>query len=235
MDYIDRAGWGARLPKYVNAIQSPVEGIFIHYRGPGGAPADEAAALRQDQNYHMDVKGWSDIAYSWAVGNSGRIYRLRGWGIRGGHTAGWNDRSHAVLWIGGDDGTPSEAALDSIAIVVNESRQRYRGFCQGHRDVNPTSCPGDKLYAQLKAGRFDRVPVPDVEEEDDMPEPKILLRSVDANGASHIWLTQGITKVHVPSMKHVDILRFLGVKDATQGDSTKLLETLGTLPNGNAL
>jgi hypothetical protein len=30
----------------------------------------------------------------------------------------------------------------------------------------------------------------------------------------------------------MDVLRFIGVEDKTGPDSTKLLETLGTLPNG---
>lgn len=226
MNYVSRAGWGARPPKYVNQITQPVEGIFVHYRGPGGAPSDEKAALRQDQAYHMDVKGWSDIAYSWAVGNTGTIYELRGWGVRGGHTADWNNRSHAVLWIGGDEGTPSSAALDSIATVRAEHRARYGGWVKGHRDVNPTSCPGDRLYAHLRAGRFDSAPIPPPED-DDMPEPKVLLR-----GGPHIYLCQGITKVHVPSPEHHKLLQFIGVQDKTEADSTKLLETLGTLPSG---
>ena len=236
MDYVTRAEWGARRPKYVNKITSPVEGIFVHYRGPGGAPVGfdaEAQALRNDQSFHMDTRGWSDIAYSWAVGNSGLIYELRGWDVRGGHTAGWNNRSHAVLWIGGDEGVPSDAALNSITTVVTEHRRRYGGFVKGHRDVNSTSCPGDLLYAALKAGRFTSVPEP--EPEDDMAQPQFLLRSVDTAGHSHIWLVQGNVKVHVPSGDHVTLLRFLGVTDSTEADSTKLLETLGTLPNGVAL
>lgn len=81
----------------------------------------------------------------------------------------------------------------------------------------------DLLLAACRAA-FDPTPP----EEPAMQEPKYLMRS--SNGK--IWLVSGISKVHVPSPAHVDVLRFVGVEDKTQADSTKLLETLGTLPNG---
>jgi peptidoglycan hydrolase-like protein with peptidoglycan-binding domain len=154
--WIPRSEWGARPPKQVNTF-SKSEGIFVHYIGPGGAPSGmeaEKAALRTAQKYHMDTKGWADIAYSFAVGNSGAIYDLRGWGVAGGHTQGWNTKSHAVFWIGGDEGIPSDAAFTSLNTVINEHNRRYPGgFVKGHGDVNATSCPGIHLKNWIKNGR----------------------------------------------------------------------------------
>ena len=171
MDIITRAEWGARPPKYVNDI-SLSDGIFVHYTVTPTAP--EAQIVRNVQAYHMDTKGWSDIAYSFLVGQSGGIYEGRGWGRAGGHTQGYNSTSHAVCWIGNEE-TPTDAALESINAVIEEHNRRYgRGFVLPHRAVNSTSCPGDKLAAWLDAGRplvmgeTAATPEPPEEEEDDM-------------------------------------------------------------------
>lgn len=101
----------------------------------------------------------------------------------------------------------------------------HHGDVQSDRDdaweVHPQK---PKLQALLLTYIFDVLDNP----EDEVPEPKLLLR--DKNGK--VWLTQGISKVHVPSPAHADLLRYIGVKDNTGPDSTQLLETLGTLPNG---
>lgn len=216
-------------------MTSAPQGTFIHYRGPGGAPEGydrEVAALRQDTAYHMDTKGWRFLAYSWAVGQSGRIYEARGWDMAGGHTYGWNNKSHAVLWIGGDQGVPSDAALKSIKVVVDEARRRYGydQFARPHNSVNSTSCPGGHLTNQIALGYFEgSTPETPSEETPEMAEPKIMLRS--SNGK--VWLTQGVTKVHVPTPDHVAALRYLGVVDAIgKGDADTLLECLGTLEGG---
>jgi hypothetical protein len=162
MNIVSRSEWGARPPKSVTGINRS-EGIFVHYRGPGGAPttpAGEAAALRQDQAFHMDTRRWQDIAYPWAVGQTGRIYQLRGWGVQGGHTEGWNSRSHAVLWIGGQDATPSPAALTSIQTVCAEHRRRYGGWVRPHNSAAATSCPGVTLTRLTLEGFFSTTQAP---------------------------------------------------------------------------
>lgn len=132
------------------------QGLFVHYTAEPSTPTEgrqaEKARLRSIQAFHMDVKGWLDIAYSWAVGESGTIYELRGWGVAGGHTQGYNHHSHAVLWIGGTDKAPSELALDGMAIVADEAKRLYGGPVRCHRDVNKTSCPGDALCDAVHRG-----------------------------------------------------------------------------------
>jgi hypothetical protein len=150
MNLVTRQQWGARPPKSVKTIASS-EGIFVHYTVTPTGP-DEAAIVRNVQAFHMDTRGWQDIAYSFLVGQSGNVYEGRGWGVAGGHTEGWNSRSHAVCWIGNQE-TPSDAALAAIDDVCAEHARRYGGWVKAHRDVNSTSCPGDKLAAWVAAGR----------------------------------------------------------------------------------
>lgn len=225
MEYVTRAQWGARPPKGVNYI-SRCDGIFVHYTAapaPVGVEA-EKREVRGIQNYHMDSKGWLDIAYSWLVGQSGTIYEGRGWGISGGHTQNYNSISHAVCWLGNNE-VPTDAALRSINIVVAENMRRYPGgYVKGHREVNSTSCPGDWLASWVRRGRpTNDPPPPPPQEEEEVKQ--VMLR--DRNGK--VWHCMGNVKVHVPTPDHMAVLRFFGVEDRTTFDATKLLESLGTL------
>jgi hypothetical protein len=198
---VDRAQWGARQAKAINPLYAS-EGIYLHHTVTGSGP-DEAAIVRQVQSYHMDTQGWNDIAYSWLVGQSGRIYMGRGWGVTGGHTEGWNSRSHAVCFIGNSDNDfPSDAAKRSINEVIAEHQRRYGGWVRLHKDVNATGCPGRHVAEWVAAGRpvtggFAAV-------EDDMtPEQAEQLRNVvnavadtqarvaDVQG----WVKNGITQL----------------------------------------
>lgn len=149
---IDRNGWGARDRKYLVPI-SKSEGVFVHHSVTAEGGAETVRAI---QNYHMNTRGWSDIAYSWLVAADGTIYEGRGWGVQGGHTLGWNSKSHAVCYIGNTDNNFTDAAKKSINWLIEEHNRRYgNGFVKGHRDVGVTGCPGAQAYAWVQAGRPD--------------------------------------------------------------------------------
>ena len=176
-----RDDWGARAPTGITPIGAS-EGIFVHYTVTATGP-DEAAVCRSVQAFHMGSKGWRDIAYSWLVGQSGRIYEGRGWGVAGGHTEGWNSRSHAVCWIGGDE-QPTPAALAAIAAVCAEHARRYGGWVKPHRAVNSTSCPGDILTAWVAAGQPTTAPTPADGETD-------MLKLTNADGRTELFMIDG--------------------------------------------
>jgi hypothetical protein len=214
--YTSRAQWGARPPKSIKTIASS-EGIFVHYTVTPTGP-DEASIVRGVQNFHMDTRNWQDIAYSWLVGQSGTIYEGRGWGVAGGHTEGWNSRSHAVCWIGNEE-QPTDAALAAINEVCAEHARRYGGWVKAHRDVNQTSCPGDKLAAWLAAGR----PLTGEPPEPPTPieEPDVYAYSIAGHEArGQLWLLYGpkdqtpIYKKYLRSADEVAIaLTLYGAKD----------------------
>jgi peptidoglycan hydrolase-like protein with peptidoglycan-binding domain len=120
--------------------------IFIHHTaGP------TSQSVRNVQDFHMDSRGWSDIAYSFLVHQDGTIYEGRGWNIQGGHTRDYNSISHAFCFIGNTQNVdPTPAALASIAWLVKEAERKYGNqLILGHRDAASTACPGEKLYAKL--------------------------------------------------------------------------------------
>ena len=153
----NRAGWGAKAPRWTTKHKKPISEIFIHHGGTtltnDTYPA-EAAALRGYQNFHRG-KGWADIAYSFAVGvASGRVYELRGWGNRPGATRGHNKNSYAIVIIGDTTKQPiSQAAVDAVRELVELGQKIGRitadPTIKGHRDVKATACPGDSAYAHL--------------------------------------------------------------------------------------
>jgi hypothetical protein len=153
---ITRAEWGAREPTSVTTLWVDVD--TDHWGGPGfGAPFPHEscpAKVRAWQNYHMDVHGWSDIAYN-AVGcPHGYVFEGRGRGRRSaanGTTAG-NSGSDATCYLGGEGDEFTEAGKRAMKASSNwlTSPGSVR---HGHRDWKPTTCPGDTIYGWVTAGQ----------------------------------------------------------------------------------
>lgn len=152
---LTRHEWGARPPERRYAISIPTPKLYLHHSA--GSGADERT-VRAIQDYHMDVRDWSDIAYSFLIDNDAPdvdIFEGRGVGIAGGHTRGQNTVSHAICLIGNfEDELPTEEALEAtawlVALGANENWWPSR-ITGGHRDAPGanTSCPGDALYAAI--------------------------------------------------------------------------------------
>lgn len=158
MDIIGRAKWGARAPRSRSTVRWSQRTEFIVHYSEG--PTNQS--VRGIQDFHMDVRGWSDIGYNFLVDVSGRIYEGRGWLVVGAHAPDHNTSGIGVCMIGRDgDSTP--AAKRSIRALYDEAVRRKGGNLDklGHRDVFATSCPGYELYAWVRAG----MPA-DIEEDD---------------------------------------------------------------------
>ena len=89
--YRPRSDWNARPPNGGPGPLTPsrVKGAVIHWPGSGETDsfdndAEIASALRGWQNFHMDVRGWSDIAYQVAFSQDGDVWNLRGMATQSG-------------------------------------------------------------------------------------------------------------------------------------------------------
>ncbi|MFG1853590.1 N-acetylmuramoyl-L-alanine amidase [Actinomadura geliboluensis] len=149
MDIISRKEWGARAPRSRSTVSWGARTEFVvHYsEGP------TTQTVRSIQDFHMDGNGWADIGYNFLVDVKGRIYEGRGWLTVGAHAPGHNSSGIGVCMIG-RDGDATAAAKRSIRAVYDEAVRRKGGGLKklGHRDVYATSCPGDQLYAWVRAG-----------------------------------------------------------------------------------
>jgi hypothetical protein len=147
----------------------PTPRLWVHHTGDD---RQGDAAVRQHQAYHMDVKGWQDIAYSFLIGDDGTIYEGRGAGIAGAHTEGDNSQSHAICLLGNFEGRmPTARALGALVDLARHGLDRgwWIPTLRGHKYAPgaATACPGRLLDMQLPAVRA-LVNTPP-QEEDDMP------------------------------------------------------------------
>ncbi len=159
MNFMSRDSWGARSASTSTNI-TPV-GVAVHWEGPHMGTPDHSECgdlVRGFQRFHMDSRGWADIAYSAVVCPHGWVIEGRGRGRRtaANGTNDGNQRFYAVCYLGGEGDPLTDAGkvgiLDAIEWLGG-------GEVIGHRDVTATACPGEELYAWVLAG----VPSPVVE------------------------------------------------------------------------
>lgn len=169
--FVSRADCGLRGPKSVSRNITPERGGSApHYGGPRQSAAEPdsdharcIATWRNWQKYHMDAKGWADIAYTGGFCNHGYAFAGRGIGVRtaaNGTNAG-NQNYYAFTWIGGEGQTPTQEALDAADWWVVQLRKAGAGRAvKPHRFFKATGCPGDPLvgYAESRDGKDVEVP-----------------------------------------------------------------------------
>lgn len=145
---IERSEWDARTP-YDRIYVSPSARteFIVHYSyGP------TTQTVRSIQDFHMDERGWSDIAYNLLVDDNGNAYEGRGWDVRGAHAVGHNTSGIGVCYIG--QNSPTAEAKATIRALYNEANRRTGRELdyKGHGDVNETSCPGSNLQSWIDDG-----------------------------------------------------------------------------------
>jgi hypothetical protein len=150
MDMVRRDAWGAAPSRGKPvAIPAPVKDLFLHHSAsPDGGPE----TVRAIQRFHMETRGWNDIAYTWLYSPRDRVfYEGRGPGVLGAHTRGHNRTSHAVCVMGNYEATvPPRHVVKDLA----EWADWHGGYWgpahyRPHNDVSQTLCPGKYLVALL--------------------------------------------------------------------------------------
>ena len=173
-----RSSWGAdeSLVRYAYTY-AKVTGAMIHHTAGTNTytQADVPAILRSIQAYHVNGRGWNDIAYNFLIDKFGRAYEGRGGGVtkavQGGHAYGvTNARTTGVSLIGNfETATPPAAMLDTLERVIawkfalhkvdpygttygsggQDGGSTFLNAISGHRDENATDCPGKYVYSQM--------------------------------------------------------------------------------------
>ncbi|MEX2483041.1 MAG: N-acetylmuramoyl-L-alanine amidase [Brumimicrobium sp.] len=157
-------------PTYIN-----VGHIVIHHGASPNTYTDGQAVVRSYYNYHVNTLGWTDIGYNYLIDKYGNFYQgrhnpnLPTSDVRGAHAGAANSSSIGVNFLGNLDVTiATTAQLNKLYDVLawwfdykaldplgsaNMQTQAYgvqymeRITC--HRDINPTSCPGNDMYARM--------------------------------------------------------------------------------------
>lgn len=151
----NRSAWTDRAPKgTTKLVPSAVRFIAVHWPGSAGKlpVAKVAAQLKGWQDYHMDVKGWRDIAYNEAVDLNGDTWILRG-PNEDGSVKDMGGEVYSILAVYGVDDTPTEAMKAAIKERVALALEEYPdAVVVGHRELRSTDCPGDAIFGWLKKG-----------------------------------------------------------------------------------
>ena len=166
MTIISRAEWGARQAHGGPGPLDPAQVIGLAFHWPAMSKpirgtANVARALRGWQAYHMDGRGWSDIAYQVAVDQDGDEYELRGLRTQSGANGDTdvNERFGAVLLILAPGEKPSKAMVATVRRIVGRHREFFpkSRALVGHGEIRPggTACPGPEVEAALKRGDFE--------------------------------------------------------------------------------
>lgn len=155
MKLVTRKEWGARPPKRTpDKFNGPLRGLTVHWGGPrvGTSTHDRCDdKVRGWQNFHMDTKGWNDIAYNWVVCPHGYLYEGRGASASNaanGYRA-VNETYLAVCYLGGK----GEAFTNEAKQAILELKDYLKApRLNAHRDHKSTECPGGVIYAWVSQG-----------------------------------------------------------------------------------
>lgn len=125
---------------------SAIEGIIVHHT------ATKGQSLKTIAQFHVSTRGWPGIAYHYAIGWDGQVYRLNGEDRLTYHAQGWNSRTIGVVVVGNyQTQAPTEASVEALEAVVEDIRcRRSIRYVKGHRETKSTACPGDSLYLVVK-------------------------------------------------------------------------------------
>jgi hypothetical protein len=157
MRLVKRSEWGAARARGRERLdRNDVRGVALHY---SGVDSDEQALhrncarrVRAMQRYHMEQRGWLDIAYNHVACVHGYVFVGRGFGVRsaanGTKTA--NDRYFAVCFLGNDtpgraDVTPAAYAALGELLRSYDRRIPRAMVVRPHSVFVATPCPGDEL------------------------------------------------------------------------------------------
>ncbi len=172
---ISRAAWGAN-ERYRHIDQDPnqpiawppeyqlVEHVIVHHTETPTSQ-DPMAAIRSIYYYHAVERGWGDIGYNYLVDRFGNVYegRYGGENVIGGHAYEYARGSSGIAVIGSyQNAEPTDDALaglvwitawvgrflDPFGAAPFHAKEAFPSI-GGHRDANPTACPGDALYGDL--------------------------------------------------------------------------------------
>jgi len=159
--YIARTQW-TRVGQKSNI--NPMLGIqrlTIHHEGfPEAVHFSDyrttAMRLEKIRRSHRG-RGWADIGYHFVVDRAGRIWEGRPARYQGAHVRNNNSHNLGIMVLGNFNlQSPSDAQLHSLQIAVRSLRRRYRITTRSiytHRELNPTSCPGNHLQPRVASMR----------------------------------------------------------------------------------
>lgn len=152
MRVIPRYEWGASSRSLPAAgMRLPAAQVFVHHSVTAVTP-DPYLDMRTIEA--VGLTRFNQFPYSYVIHpRDGEI--MEGCGLkRGAHTAGRNSTAFGIGWVGDyTDRAPKAQQIDATRWLISDLTRQ--GLLEpsadilGHRDVDATACPGNKLYQIL--------------------------------------------------------------------------------------
>lgn len=159
--FVRRANWTDRAPAANHNPMPRIGRLTVHHTGADtrALGATDLQTVQRIEGYHREQLGWACVGYHFLIGEDGTIYEGRPLALQGAHVRDANRGNLGVSLIGDcHQQPPSPHQLASLSFVLDAARRRYHlrpDQVFGHRDLAPTTCPGDQLYAWLRTWRSD--------------------------------------------------------------------------------
>ena len=130
----------------------PIKRIIIHH----SASPRVTTTIQQIEGWHKKA-GYKGVGYHKVIEGGGLVRQGRPDEEIGAHAYGHNHDSLGVCVVGNfENEQPDEAQIDALVQVLATLCKRHglkASAIFGHRDVNPTACPGKHLFSKLPAIR----------------------------------------------------------------------------------
>jgi hypothetical protein len=154
-EIVPRTAW-TKEPVGINHVpMGEVTRITVHHTDEHGSMADlpDIEVVRRIEAFHRGPqRRWAAIGYHYLIGKDGKIYEGRPVKFQGAH-CGDNANNLGISVIGDCHTHPlSPIQMRALKAFLDDQRTRFSvpiGRVYGHRDIKPTICPGDNLYAWL--------------------------------------------------------------------------------------
>ncbi|KAL7745805.1 hypothetical protein ACLKA6_009999 [Drosophila palustris] len=155
---VPRHSWLAQMPMEEPVkLQLPVKYVVILHTATESSEkrAINVRLIRDIQCFHIESRGWNDIAYNFLIGCDGNIYEGRGWETVGAHTLGYNKIALGISFIGCFmRELPTTDALNMCRNLLARGVEDgyisadYRLIC--HCQCNSTESPGRRLFEEIQ-------------------------------------------------------------------------------------
>jgi len=164
--FLGRDAWTTHGPaKPLTELTDPT-GVAVHWPGATGqiGQSRESIASRLEgyRAFHVNTRGWNDIAYQMAIDNAGRVWKLRGEAFMSAANGDQdvNRAWGAVLLMLDQDDRPSDAMVEAFQTwrttrwLIRFPRASKIAPHSAVRPSGDTDCPGDAARALIRSGRL---------------------------------------------------------------------------------
>jgi hypothetical protein len=207
LDIQTRATWGAVEATHIAYLDlKNIDSLVVHHLGDGIVRVDDPSieasrrVMAGIQAFHMITRGWSDIAYHYAIDRAGRVFEGRPWERVSAATQGHNRHTLSVVLL--SDGV-QQHMTDAQEIALEALWAEERDILGAaitltdHNDWSPSTCPGPNIELDLQAIRdTPKSDPPNIDTETDM-NWYVQSKTPDG-GMTDLYITDGVWRNNAP-------------------------------------